>query len=214
MRSEGFVAEVARLRSKNTFNPYADKCDVFDFSFSPGLRKSLLQSVVSAACDRGVDSLWVGRDLGYRGGRRTGLALTDQVHVNAHLNRWDIPLSRGAMVKGDAQAERTASVVWQMLDRIDANVFLWNVFPLHPHEESNPFSNRSHSAAERQIGEEVLSSLIQLLEPTEIVAIGQDAMRSVARCAGKRKTVSIRHPSYGGLRDFQRGVADSFCLTA
>jgi len=29
----------------------------------------------------GSNTIWMGRDLGYRGGRRTGLALTDEAHL-------------------------------------------------------------------------------------------------------------------------------------
>ena len=45
--------------------------------------------------------------------------------------------------------ERTANVIWRMLMRIDEPIFLWNVFPLHPHEPDDPMSNRRHTAKER-----------------------------------------------------------------
>lgn len=70
----------------------------------------------------GATALWIGRDLGYRGGRRTGLALTDDVHASHHARRWEIQMESPTV--GTAVAERTAAVVWGMLDRISARIFL------------------------------------------------------------------------------------------
>lgn len=209
---EKFVSEVAALSFSNTFNPYRDTCSIFDFPESAAIRRDLLTATLSAAAEFGVDCLWIGRDLGYRGGRRTGLALTDEAHIGAHLRRWGIA-QQPRVVKGESQAERTASVVWRMLDQIPDRIYLWNVFPLHPHEPSDPMSNRSHSVSERQAGEAVLSALAQLLRPRSVVAIGRDAARSAARCCNAQ-VVAVRHPSYGGIRDFEQAVSAHFRLSA
>jgi len=151
-----------------------------------------------------VEAIWVGRDLGYRGGRRTGLALTDDVHVERHARRWDLMAERPTV--GAAMAERTAAVIWDVLDTIDAPIFLWNVFPLHPHESGDPFTNRLHNATERRAGEELLGMLVTLLRPARIVAIGNDALESAQRVAGERPVFGVRHPSYGGQSAFIAGV--------
>jgi|SRR6266853_4442457 len=66
------------------------------------------------------------------------------------------------------------------IEAIDSPIFLWNVFPLHPRESGEPFSNRSHNAAERHIGEELLAELIRLVRPRRLFAIGNDAARSTS----------------------------------
>ncbi|WP_354200651.1 uracil-DNA glycosylase [Bradyrhizobium sp. JR4.1] len=156
--------------------------------------------MLEAATKSEVDSLWVGRDLGYRGGRRTGLALTDDVHMDLHARRWNLSITRPT--KGQAVSERTAAVIWSVLDSIASPVFLWNVFPLHPHEPEEPFSNRSHNAKERAAGEEILADLVRLLAPKRIIAIGNDAARSAARISRNQLTIQVRHPSYGGQTEF------------
>lgn len=204
------VRDVTALSFADAFNPYRDTCAIFDFPDSPSIRRELFRSTLKAAAASGVDSLWIGRDLGYRGGRRTGLALTDEAHVDTHLRRWGIS-EHPRVVKGQSQSERTASVIWRMLDQIPDRVYLWNVFPLHPHQPNVPLSNRAHTASERAAGEGILCALVELLRPRSVVAIGQDAARSAARCS-TAEVLAVRHPSYGGVRDFEEAVSNHFEL--
>ena len=205
-----FVKAVASLRFENTFNPYADRCDVHDRHDAPQRRSRALSAVVEQAVQTSVDAIWIGRDLGYRGGRRTGLALTDDVHVSHHAKRWNVQAER--QTKGEAVAERTAAVIWGLLDQIDDAVFLWNVFPLHPHEAGSPFTNRQHNARERQTGEEILSMLVALLQPRQLIAVGNNAFGAATRVAGDCPVTLVRHPSYGGQRQFERQVTELYGL--
>ena len=84
-----FVNAVAALRFDNCFNPYVDRCEIHDHHDAPNRRAAALSAMVESAAREPIDAIWVGRDLGYRGGRRTGLALTDDVHIERHAKRWD-----------------------------------------------------------------------------------------------------------------------------
>lgn len=208
MNLHPFVSAVAALQFDNCFNPYVDRCEIHDHPDAPNRRATALSAIVESATRKPIDAIWVGRDLGYRGGRRTGLALTDDVHIDRHAKRWDLVAKRPTV--GAAVAERTAAVIWSILDRIDTKIFLWNVFPLHPHESDDPFTNRQHNARERHAGEELLQALIVLLRPARIVAIGNDAAAAANRAADLVPVVCVRHPSYGGQTQFLRQISDLY----
>ena len=175
-----FARNLRELRCKNAFNPYSDHCDEYDLNDAPKIRLRALFAMLKVAQEVEIDSLWIGRDLGYRGGRRTGLALTDDRYIGKHAERWEITIERAT--RGEVVVERTASVIWYVLSKLEGiNIFLWNVFPLHPHEPGSPFSNRAHNASERDTGLSVLEQLIGVLRPKRLIAIGNDAEQAVNR---------------------------------
>lgn len=208
MSAAKFIRSLKNLHSPDSFNPYSDTCAVHDLAGAPARRAEVLQAILERAEHADIDAVWVGRDLGYRGGRRTGLALTDDVHYEAHARRWGISVCEST--KGPAVSERTASVVWSVLANLKHNVFLWNVFPLHPHLHGVPLSNRTHSVSERALGEKMLTDLVRLLNPKRLIAIGKDANKSATRCAGGRPVYSVRHPSYGGQNEFLSGIRELY----
>lgn len=203
IEAEKFVSKLAACRFSSVFNPYADECSEHDGRGAAGIRRQNLAKVLHAALENGVESLWIARDLGYRGGRRTGLALTDEVHLEAHAKLFGVAqLDRST--KGPAVAERTATIIWQTVALIERPVFFWNVFPFHPHEADDPMSNRCHTRKEREACAPLLNWLIDELKPKSIVAIGRDAQLALDDAGVS--SVQVRHPSYGGQTEFVQGV--------
>jgi uracil-DNA glycosylase len=194
-----FINALKALNFNHAFNPYLDRCAVHDLIDAPKQREKLLLEILGKATSVKIDAIWIGRDLGYRGGRRTGLALTDDINFESHLARWEIIANRPT--KGIALPERTADSIWGILNKIAAPIFLWNVFPLHPYEPGNPFSNRQHNAKERRAGVELLEQLLILLKPERIIAIGNDAAKVVSQMQTE-SPIKVRHPSYGGQAQF------------
>ena len=166
---------------------------------------------LDAAVAAHVDTIWIARDLGYRGGRRTGVPLTDEVHLGqAAALMGGIALDRAT--RGPVVAERTAAIVWSVLTRIAEPTVFWNIFPLHPHEADHPFSNRCHTRAEREATWPFLTALIAMIKPRRIVAISRDAGMALN---GLDITVElVRHPSYGGQAEFISGVTHIYGLAA
>ena len=200
-----FVDELSELRLPDTFNPWGETCPTHDCVDAPAIRRRNLRQVLERAWQDGADHLWVGRDLGYLGGRRTGLAMTDDLHLAEHASMWRLPPMARA-TNGQPQGERTAREIWSWLPRLGSPAFLWNVFPLHPHRADTPHSNRLHTRSERDAAIHFLSCLYLELKPRTVVAIGQDAQRALTVMG--IPFVPLRHPSYGGLTEFRLGIAD------
>lgn len=207
---QSFATALSELRLPSVFNPYSDSCPVHDRADAASLRKHNLVRVLDAALSARVDTIWIARDLGYRGGRRTGVPLTDEIHLDrAGVLLGGIALHRAT--RGPIVAERTAAIVWSMLARIGEPSVLWNVFPLHPHEEGDPFSNRCHTRTEREAAWPLLTALIAMIGPRRIVAIGRDAGMALAGIDIPVRMV--RHPSYGGQAEFISGICDIYGAT-
>jgi hypothetical protein len=190
-----------------------DKCsEGCDVAEAPERRSRALLALLKAAANTEIDAFWIGRDLGHEGGRRTGVALTDDVRIAAHEQRWNISLERATT--GPLISELTACAVWGMLAQIKERVFLWNVFPFHSHDPGKPFSNRSHGVRnkERACGVEILKQLTDMLGPRRLIALGGDAENGVKRLGLPFETV--RHPSFGGQRIFAAQIGRLYGLHA
>lgn len=204
MSPYSFVRTLSRIRLEGVFNPYGERCGLCDRADADRQRRANLRTLLDAAIHMRIDSLWVARDLGYRGGRRTGLPLTDEEHLPALSRAYGgLPLRRAT--KGLPVAERTAAVVWKMLAQVDQPIFLWNVFPLHSFEPGRPLSNRRHTRAERRTCQDLFFALLDALQPRRIVAIGKDAHGTLDEFGLDHH--SVRHPSYGGQAAFAEGVS-------
>lgn len=209
MNPNTFTRDLKSIALPNVFNPYADKCDVHDKRDAASVRRKNLKTYLSAALTQGVDTLWMGRDLGYRGGRRTGLALTDEFHLHDLEQAFPYTTFVRATI-GDAVAERTAAEIWRALRAISRQPLLWNVFPFHPHDPENPFSNRRFTMRELAAVEELNAQLIDDFNIKRIISVGQDAAIYAKRFGVNIETV--RHPSYGGTLEFRRGIAQLYGL--
>lgn len=206
-RISNFVDELAMASLPNVFNPYADVCTEMDRKFAPRIRKRNLVRALESAVNTGARSVWIAQDLGYRGGRRTGLALTDEAHLSQHARM----LGESSFAKatlGPIVAERTAEIIWRALSSIQQPVFLWNVFPLHPHLPQAPFSNRCHNRSERVFGIRFLNELLEILQPETVVAVGGQSAKVLVDL--NIKCIHVRHPSYGGQSEFLRSIGNLY----
>ena len=151
--------------------------------------------------------MWVGRDLGYRGGRRTGIALTDEVNLPVLAGRLGIKGLQKA-TRSEVVAERTAGDVWRAVDRLPEVPVFWNAFPFHPHIGDVPNSNRKHTSAEAAATESVLDEFLSMFSPMRLLALGNDSYASLTRLG--RTPVLVRHPSYGGQQQFHAGIEEAY----
>jgi len=164
MDSKQFIDELRQVSLSSVFNPYRDVCRIHDHSESPAIRRLNLQLYLDKAVECGMESVWLGRDIGYRGGRRTGIALTDEIHLEILERHFGIAGMTKTTI-GESFKEQTSTEVWKIIREVDAKVFLWNIFPFHPFKAGNSMSNRRHTTREFNECKDLLICLLQWLKP-------------------------------------------------
>jgi uracil-DNA glycosylase len=210
-RVNDFVEALAAFHLPNVFNPYMDACPEHDYDGSPMIRRNNLVAALEGALQVGVETMWFGRDLGYRGGRRTGLALTDEAHLDLVRSTYQAMPVEQATTTGPV-AERTAREVWRMVRQLSHPPFLWNVFPFHPHEPDDPMSNRCHTTQEARACEDIIVTLLNWIKPRKAVALGKEAQKALMRLGWTN--VYVRHPRYGGQAEFISCIRALYGLSA
>lgn len=201
-----FVEQLAAVSLPVVFNPYRDVCPEHDRSDAPAIRRRNLALMLAATT--ASETVWFGRDLGWRGGRRTGLPLTDEARLPFASHLASVA---GFVVatRSGPQREATAGHVWAMIECLhrDQGVsppLLWNAFPFHPHPPGRPLANRPHTAAEARIGREIAAALLDWLRPRRLVALGCSARQALVKLGHDNDCV--RHPSFGGQRRFMAQI--------
>jgi len=199
-----FVAALAEVQLPGVFNPYRDRCPDHDLAKGPAIRRANLELMLDAVRRQAVDELWVGLELGRKGGRRTGLPLTDEAELACMAAYWEIEGLRRA-TSGPPMNEVTAAFVWRAVRATDRRVAFWNVFPFQCHRPGS-ITNRNHSRAEATVTQPHLSWVIEQAAPSRIVALGRSAQLALAR-AGVQADY-VRHPARGGGPQFLSQIGD------
>lgn len=198
-----FIDDLSAYEADRVFNPWKMNCEDVDVEGSFAIRCENLRTVLCACADASEVDVWIGRDLGWRGGRRTGVALVDEFSLADYAHSIEAEGLRKATV-GPFMRERTATEIHLARSRMSQKLFFWNVFPFHPHEPGKPQSNRMHTRGEREVGLAFLKTVLALLPFGRLVTIGKDATNALqsVNMAG----FSVRHPSYGGQNEFHRQI--------
>jgi len=155
--------------------------------------------------------LLVGEAVSYRGGRLTGIAF-----VSESVMLCGVDLAGGGRILGAdrgyvkadpstrVSTEASATMVWTTIRKLEPLPLLWNAFPFHPFHAGNPNSNRLPTAGELAIGERFVSRLLRLFPIERVVAIGNQASRTLGSLGVEH--TKVRHPSQGGKRLFVEGM--------
>lgn len=204
-RTTKLIGILRNLKFVNTFNPYSDVCEIHDKKDGAYVRTDNLKMAIEGSLNKQA-TLFVGRDLGYKGGRRTGIALTDEIHLPIYGKKLNVEFKKATV--GFPVGERTSFEIWRYLSYTEAPVFFWNVFPLHPFNSGYEFSNRKHTRIEARECKNVLDLVIDIINPSKLIAIGRDAEAALSDYS--IPFLSTRHPSYGGQREFRRFFSTQF----
>jgi hypothetical protein len=148
--------------------------------------------------------LLLGEAAGYLGCRFSAIPFTSEAHL-----LMGIPVSGSTSSRSSKPyIEPSAKVFWHNLRPFSQRFFVWNALPFHPYREGSPLSNRTPTAKEFEAHEHLLAGLLDILKPEMIGAIGKKA-ESLLLQLGQSSTY-IRHPSYGGKKEFELGLKAIF----
>ena len=187
----------------NTFNQYRQAYPGLDRPDAAAIRTRNLRRYLELFA--GARTILVGEAAGYGGCRFSGIPFTCEAQLAGPAPiAWT--LDQGLLPSSAREApwdERSARIVWETL-RERRDCLLWNAFPWHPYGASGPLSNRPPGRDVRD-GWEVLSCLLASFPRAQPVAVGRVAHRALSDL-GVRAPY-IRHPSHGGQREFEAGLA-------
>jgi uracil-DNA glycosylase len=80
----------------------------------------------------------------------------------------------------------------------------WNCIPFHLHRPGEALTNRTPTLAEIDRWLPFLEGLVALLAPQQVIAVGRNAERALARLGVT--PLGVRHPAHGGAKAFQTGM--------
>lgn len=184
------------------FNPYGQRTS------ANAIRRSNLRRYLQEMARRGPHTLLIGEAPGYRGCRLTGVPFTsERIILDDAPGRRLFGESRGyrkTSERAKLTGEQSATIVWSVLKSIDPLPLLWNALPFHPHDDGDPWTNRTPLTTELALGAPFLRILLDIFSPETVVGVGNKAAQILRRRdIAHRK---VRHPSYGGKGDFTRGI--------
>ncbi len=169
-------------------------------------RSDNLRAYLEAMLDRRHRRiLLVGEAPGYRGGLLTGIPFSSCSLLSQAPHPFLRSLRERTRVSGRT-GEATAGMVWHYLHRRRILPLFWNAFPFHPHLAGLETSNRAPTAAESAEGQRYLQLIGRLYRPQSIAGLGRKGTEAACGAFPEHPVTRIRHPSYGGKREFVRGM--------
>ncbi|BBB33356.1 conserved hypothetical protein [Thermotomaculum hydrothermale] len=154
--------------------------------------------------------LLVGEAPGYRGCRLTGIPFTSETIIRYSQHEIFKKLRDKINLiheESESVSENTATILWSFLIEYNKPApILWNAFPFHPHEKGVDESNRKPREKEIEEGLKYLKMVYEIFKPQKIAAIGRVGEAVLSQLFPFQEIIYIRHPSYGGKKDFIKGM--------
>jgi len=198
---------IATLPNGNSslFNPYKDASEDDNHPINtPQARVQRLAEHLNCQ----PSYVLVGEAPGYQGCRVTGVAFTsERLLMEGMIPRLSIPNGRLSTNRQRPWSEPSATIVWETLKELgiaDSTV-LWNALQMHPCKPGTPHSNRKPSREELRYGTAALKLLEREYPHAIFIPIGWSAEFTL-RATDIRSAPRIRHPAFGGKRDFVEGL--------
>lgn len=186
----------------DAFNFYRDVDPAVDLPEGDEIRRGNLRSYLEGVADD-AEVLVLAQSPGWRNCRFSGVPFTSQ----AQLLRPDFPVDGDRSSRGpNPLSERTATQLWENLLPYYPRVLFWYSFPIHPHRPGADQTNRTPTRRELEEFGPLVEGLHEILGPEQVIAVGRSAQTSLENLEIEHEYV--RHPAYGGVRAFRRGIGD------
>lgn len=186
----------------DAFNFYRDVDSSVDRSDGDEIRRKNLRRYLEDVVDS-AEVLVVGQSPGWRDCRFSGVPFTSQ----AQLLRPDFPVNGDRSSRGpNPLSERTATQLWENLLPYYPTLLFWYSYPIHGHRPGATQTDRTPTRRELDEFGPVVEGIYEILDPEQVVAVGRSAQTALENLEIEHSYV--RHPAYGGVRAFRRGVSD------
>jgi uracil-DNA glycosylase len=182
------------------WNPYQGENPELDQPDGAKIRQNNLHNYL-ASFDKKTQFFLVGEAPGPWGCRFSGVPFTSE----RALDQNQFPFQgRSSSRLEPLAAERSGTILWETLIDFFPNFLVWNCIPYHPTKPGEPLSIRTPKKSEILQHRHILQSMIEILKPKQVIAIGRKAEQSLQSLGIEASYV--RHPSHGGSREFKQGM--------
>ena len=188
--------------SAGLFNPYLNRDDAYDVADAVEIRRVNFREYLR--CYPAKPRLFLLAEApGPWGCRFSGVPLVSE----AQLVDENFPIAgRPSSLAENPHGEYTARIYWRVLGPYFPQFFTWNSVPFHPYKPEKPLSIRNPRQSEVLAFTNILSNIIDILQPETVLAIGRKAEYALGKI--DVPCTYIRHPSQGGARKFEEGVME------
>lgn len=186
------------------WNPYQGESVKLDIPGAAKIRQQNLKNYL-AMYSKSPEILLVGEAPGPWGCRFSGIAFTSE----RQLIEGQLPFKGETTSTFDPPVlERSGTILWGELLEYFPRFFVWNCIPYHPFIPGEPLSIRTPKKSEVLQFSPILNSLVDILNPKQVVAIGRKAEQGLRQIG--IDPIYVRHPSFGGKPAFIKGMETIF----
>ena len=150
--------------------------------------------------------LFVGEAPGHRGCAITGIPFSSERVLRSGSHSF-LSMILSSLTLSGSVTERSATIVWRQFGGRRSVPAFWNAFPFHPHPAGVTNDNRRPAATEIAAGTTFLHSVVQILAPHTVVAVGGVAASVTTSAFPHLRHLTFPHPSYRGTAGFISGCA-------
>jgi len=189
---------VQEVDSERVFNQYHE-----DYNFPHFFTtKTNLLLYLTQMKEKEPKTILIGEASGKNGCALTGIPFTS-LNIISKQNKFGLFGFPDNQQNENLQKENTATMVWEVLEKLNFCPLLWNAYPFNPinHETKK---NRKPSVKEIENGKPFLKELINIFNISNYVAVGKTASAFLESM--RINHFSIPHPSYGNKQKFYNGL--------